>query len=696
MKKSRIAAIILALIIAFCMVGCSRSTGGTGSGSGSGTGGGTGVGGGTGTEPGVTTTPSGTVGDYTDHKVEGTLHKITVTPSTRVFTQNGTSEYKIAVGADANTRKAGDFIAKHVAAATRAQLPIVEESEATPNAKTIYLGCDGLFEEAGLSLPSDDIGDTGYYIKNKGDSYYIQARHTQAYQLAAIAFLREVLGYDMFSEDLVIYEKTGDTLPDIEVIERPDIDYRLNGEISTPSELYGMGFSERLIFMNVRDDSGVEGASQWHNSLNVLPPAFYEAEHPDWYVIAGGVKQLCYTAHGNYPEYRLMVEAAAQKIIATVDAEPDFDTINFGQSDGFQMCGCKHCLETGERYGALSATLLMFVDDVDDILQEHLAEKAEEEGTEKRTVHLTFFAYHATQKAPVKKNGYGDYSLYTADWNSRFDESYELPEDLRELKANENVGILVAPIETYHSHSFYEPVNEAHYDVVCGWSALTDYLCTWFYKSLFHDDYFYPINTFDVMVENYRLCRENGSHFMFYQGNLHNTNNPGFTLLKRYIESKAALNVNISTKEHVDKFFKYYYGSAGEEMRQFFDELQAHMVYLETAFSGEVTGSSYDSQVSKATHWPKRMLDGWMDLVEKAYEKVNKYDVGDATKHEAYIRHICAESLLPRWALLRSYEGYYSNQELVEMKKSFRDDCLNLGIAHQTEADEMDWSSWGV
>ena len=691
MKGKKILAILLAAGLCFGAVACGEDSGSGGSGSG-GSGGGNGGGGNSGNGP--TTQPSGTVSDVIDHKVEGTLHKITVTPSARAFVQNGTSEYKIAVGAATATKTAGEFIAKHVAGATRAQLPVVDESAATPNGKYIYLGCDGLFAGAGLTLPDDDIGNTGYYIKNVGDAYYIQARDPEAYQLASIAFLREVLGYDMFSEDCVIYEKSGETLPDIEVIERPDIDYRINGNISTQGEIYGMGFTARSMYMPVKDDSGAHPASEYHNSLNVLPPSNYEADHPDWYVLAGGVKQLCYTAHGNYDEYIDMVDAAAEKLIRTIDAEPNFNTLNFGQSDGFQMCSCEYCTKVAEKYGAISATLLMFVNDVDDIIQDYLEQKAIEEGSEKREFHLTFFAYHATQTAPVIKNGYGDYTAYVADYNSRFAASYNLPEDKKELRCNDNVGILVAPIETIHSHTFYEEINEEYYDVVKGWSMLTDYMCMWMYQSLFHDDYFYPLNTFDVMVENYRLTRECGAHIMFYQGNLHNSNNPGFTVLKRYIESKAAINVNVSAKEHIDKFFKYYYGAAGDEMRRLFDELQAHMVYLETAFSGEVTGSSYDSQVSKSTHWPKRMLDGWMELIEEAYAKVDKYDSGDLTKHEAYRAHICAESLLPRWSLLRNYEGYYSNQQLAEMRRSFREDCINLGITHQTEADDLDLSAW--
>ncbi len=679
MKTKKIIAFLLAMTVCFGMIGCKKPNDGDGG------------------ENGGDPTPP--VVDYTEHKVEGTLHKISVTDTERTFVKNGASEYKIVVSDDVKVKQAGDFISKHVSGATGVMLQVVNESEVTTAGKHIVLDCDGLFAAAGLSMPQDDIGETGYYIKNVGDTYFIQTNHVQAYQLAVLAFLREVIGYDMFADECVIYEKSGETLPDMEIIERPDIDYRLPGNIISQSERYGMGFTlEAEKYMTVTDDSGEYPASGYHNCLNILPPKTYEADHPEWYATlqSGTTKQLCYTAHGDYDSYRLMVEKASEKLIATIDNDLNYDTLNFGIMDGREACGCDYCKACENNYGGVSSTIIMFLNDLDEIIQKHLADKAEADGTEKREFYLTFFAYHGTQAAPVIKNGAGSYSMYTADYNSRFAASFELPADNRELKCNEHVGVLVAPIETIHTHSFYESVNERHYDDIMGWDLISDYYCMWYYQSLYHDDYFYPLSLFDDMVENYRLAREVGTRIMFYQGNMHNNHNPGFTRLKRYIESKAGLDVNVNTQELIDKFFKYYYGSGGEEMKEMFEQLQAWMAYLEIEYPGEVTGSSYDTQVSKASHWPKRLLDGWMDLVDKAYEKVDTYDGNSPEKQEAYRLHIRAESILPRWSLLNNYEGYFSSQQLTEMRREFKNDCTDLGLMRQREGKVLDLSSWNV
>ena len=677
MKFKRIISFVLAAASAFALVGCNKGDNGESGGK---------------TDDAYVNPTS----DYAPHYVEGTLHKIKLSETGRAFVVNGKTDYVIVAGDDAAINTAASFISKQVGSSTGAKLPVISEGEEGASAKRIYIGCDNAFEKSGLKMPDNDLGKTGYYIKNVGDNVYIKAASTEAYQLAAIAFCREVLGYDMISEDCVVFEKSGAVLPDIEVIERPDIDYRLPGSqfgMST-SEAYGMGFTPRRVFMPIKDVTGQNAPSEFHNILNILPPSIYMEEHPDWYSVDGGELQFCYTAHGNYEEYQLMLETIAEKLFETILEEPTFDTVNIGQSDAPNCCACDYCNGCVERYGAISSTLVMCIDDIDDLLQKKLEDYAAETGTEKRTMHITFFAYHATQEAPVIKNDDGTYSAYIADWNSRFDPSFELPEERRELKCNDTVGVLCAPIEAFHSHTFYEPINVLSYDLINGWGELTDYLCMWMYSALYHDDYFFPLNVFDTMAENYRFVKANDTHVVFYQGIIQNQVNPGFYSLKKYIESKMGIDVNTRTQDIVDKFFKYYFGAAGDTMREFYSELQSHMTYLETAFPGGVTGSSYDSLVSRPAHWPYGLARTWLDLIDKAYGEIEYLKATDRAAYDVYYKNINVESLLPRWIILKCYSGYLSKDELTAMRRQFIDDCVNYGVANQTEADQFDFSSW--
>ena len=68
--------------------------------------------------------------DFDKHTVAGTLHKISVTDSERVFTQNGQTAYKIVADIEdvlcgTATKKAADFIQMHTTLSTGALLPVV-------------------------------------------------------------------------------------------------------------------------------------------------------------------------------------------------------------------------------------------------------------------------------------------------------------------------------------------------------------------------------------------------------------------------------------------------------------------------------------------------------------------------------------------------------------------------------------------
>ena len=69
------------------------------------------------------------------------------------------------------------------------------------------------------------------------------AHRLSGYQQGALTFLRHVVGYDMISEDTVIYERDGSVMPDMEIKERPDFDWAHPINNFTEKTKYGLGFS---------------------------------------------------------------------------------------------------------------------------------------------------------------------------------------------------------------------------------------------------------------------------------------------------------------------------------------------------------------------------------------------------------------------------------------------------------------------
>lgn len=674
MKKIKIISLLLAGMTALALVGC---------GGGSSEGGGGGGGGG-----GANLPPAqNPVSDVETHYVEGTLHRVNVTPANRPFAVNGATQYKMVMGSEESIVKAGTFIIGHVKGATGAAIELEDGAASwSSSAKYIVVGDSALFAAAGLTMPSyDEIGPTGYYIKTVGDSVFIQAYGSGGYQLGAIAFLREVVGYDMLAADTVIYEKSGDSLPDMEITERPDFDYRQYGNMLSGTGRYGMGYTDmNNIF------APVDGKT-YHDSYALLPPEKYYREHPDWYTPSANGEssatatethqgQLCYTAHGNPVEYELMKQALYTKLKASVDANPTYENITITHEDNYNICGCEACTEITEKYGAASATVLLFVNDIDEMLQNDLENEARENGTIKREMNIIFFAYHATMQAPAAKNADGSYSPVDG------------------IHTNEHVGVLYAPIRAKYSHSFYEEVNTEYAEVMKAWGAVTDKLYCWLYETAFRY-YFYPLNTWDTVADTYRFCVENGAAYMYNEGQYDQGAVTHFSRLKEYLDAKLEFDVNADYNALVDKFFKYYYGEAEAPMRKFFDELQSHMRYLEDTYPDKITGFISDP-IENVDYWPKRLIESWTELIDEGYAAIAGLKTTNSARYAVLEEHLKLESIFPRYVLCTQHDNMYPDETLLAMRMSFKGDCDALNISHFKEHDEglltVLYDAWGI
>ena len=92
-------------------------------------------------------------------------------------------------------------------------------------------------------------------------------------------------------------------------------------------------------------------------------------------------------------------------------------------------------------------------------------------------------------------------------------------------------------------------------------------------------------------------------------------------------------------------------------------------------------------QINKEQYWPKRMLEGWLDCIDEAYKSIEKYKGAEQSKYEALQKHILAESIFPRFALLELYSGNYDNEALYSTRVAFKDDIESLGFDWLVEAD---------
>ena len=322
------------------------------------------------------------------HKVEGTLHEINVTESNVPFVQNGISDYKIIYNSDSTWgRRAAIFINRHILKVTGANLDIIEyENNYTYNTNDhiICIFVDDILKAAGIEKTNKNIGNAGYHLITKNNSAFIDCNSGYGCVHGARMFLKQVVGYEIYSKDIVVYEKNGETLPNMDITEKPDIAYRIQSNKADSTENYEMGFLDfNEAFYSKK------GIKSHHNTFDYLKPSVYQSSHPKWYSNDG--RQLCYTAHGDKEEYQAMVNEVYDKFVACLEDHKEIGTLSFTQQDVATLCSCDGCKASVEKYGNESGAMVKFMNDVDTLLQAELERQASENHTTKREVNLVFF-----------------------------------------------------------------------------------------------------------------------------------------------------------------------------------------------------------------------------------------------------------------------------------------------------------------
>lgn len=617
-----------------------------------------------------------------EHYSAKTLHKVNVQKSNRVFVQNGTTEYKILYDEGQTfARTAGGLISSQISTLTGVTIPMASDDVTwSSSSKYIVLGRRELFKAAGLTMPEDDLGASGYYIKTCGDSVFIEVNGIFGYQQAAIAFLRYVAGYKMFSEDTIVFTETAETLPDMEIIEKPDFSYRVQGNYVPATVRYNMGFVNNQDIIIPATTPASDHNGYFHTSLNYFDSSEHSPgpifrQHPLW--LADSTQEICYTAHGNKQELDAMVAHVVARTKAYIESFPDMNVITFTNQDNYQCCKCATCNASVKKYGSIAAVNIQFVNRVAKEIDEWLEDEAVKNGTEKREVLICLFGYHESTNPPVVK---------TSDGYKPIDES---------VVCRSNVGVFVAPIEASFTHTFYDDMNEPQAEMMKGWGALTEHVFAWLYEPNYMH-YLFPLITYDSMLENLRFCVENNAEYVWTEGQSLQTNPPCFNKFKEYFNSQATFNVNVNLQTLKDEFFEAYFDEAAEPMYQFFNELIMWSRNIENN-NAIINGTIYE-EIENAAYWPKKLLDHWMDLIDEAYAKIEGLRFLDSDKYDRLSQHIKIESIFPRFALLTMYASSYSAKNLDTLRRGFKADCDDLQIRWHSQNTSLDtiFAQWGL
>ena len=654
--------------------------------------------------------------------VEGTLHDVNVDFDTPVssFATNGKTNYKI-VSRDTETSRAAGFISGHLLNATGATFEVVDLADVPAvdlNTQYVFVGCEDMFvQQFGGEIPTYDIiGVAGYQIQTVGKNVFINGYSENGYQMGAICFLRQVIGYDMFTEDCVVYEKDGSVLPSMDIVERPDFDYRQSGGASSNAELYGMGFTYTQIWINPNNHSFCHNWSEYVTSEDA-------DANPDWASNDATRYQGCWTSRGNKDTYKGLVNHLTMRVKQFLKANPTVTNLMIAQHDiggntpQVQNCRCAACQASYEYYGGtMAGAWLSLCNRVSLQVDEWLdSQEALDFFGKRRDFNLMQLVYHASVGAPAEKDAAGNYILdeegrgtpkeekwfnleedgtvkmmdWDEAWNGEDEDSTETSQVVADWTAEQervycapSVQLVWATSAADWVHPYDSNNNKSWADMVKAWSGFEGDFFVWAY-ALNSQGIFYPYNSFDSMFESTRFFKGLNAQWMFWQGNYQNPKNGGFEKLKRYLESKVEFDVNADYQHYVDKFFKYNFGAGGEYMQQYFEEVVLQCRYIEEY--NAISGHIHNKKLTYKENWPEGLMNKWIGLLDKAYEAIEDCKTTDPEKYAAYKAHIDMESYFPRYVLITSYADSYKPSVLKQMRLDFLEDFYALGNMYYGE-----------
>lgn len=607
----------------------------------------------------------------------GGTHSFDVKNGSHDLVINGKSDYKIVKPADASPllNTAALELKVFFKQATGIVLEEITDDglSYSPNGRQIILGKSKLADEAGIEVPDKTLGPAGLYIETKDSNLFLTGATDRGTINAVYEFLRQHFGWECYgTEECVL--RTGITdikLLDMKITDVPDID--------ALSSSYGLTdnnaqLSNRLQYsLNAGYFRMLYGKYIWHNSFKYLPPSEYKSKYPDAYSDAGD--QLCYTAHGNKEVFEWMTDTVAEVIESEMKI-CDESAITITGEDLVTWCECNTCRELQKKYGTDSVSAIRFCNSVSRKVKAWF--ETDEGRPYKRDLKIAFFAYHATQKPPVK------YDVAT--------DSYVPIDDT--VKCDENVGCIYAPIRATYQKPLYDEYNKTYYEIMRMWKAVTNNFHVWIYGTNFHY-YLVPTNTYNAMQWNYQFIADNGAVWLQDQGQYNQPNSTGFSALKIYLQSKLTWNCYRDFNQLIDDFFANYFGPANECVRAYFDEMRAHWSYLEN--EKNYIGDCYLEPLDPAL-WPRNLLERWIGYCNEATDALLPLKKTDPVKYEIYYNNVLLESIAPRFLLIDLWRNKFSETEAKEMMLAFRSDCEKLSITQYSERADIYslWNTWGI
>ncbi|MBR2375472.1 MAG: DUF4838 domain-containing protein [Clostridia bacterium] len=595
-------------------------------------------------------------------KVQGTIHERSMQATTEMFFANGASEYKILIASDAGTqtkKAVGEFNMFFEEATGKRLITTESDSEAyNENVKYVSLGKTSLLETSGLEIDYATIGAQGYEIVTEGSSIFV-AGQDKGVLNGVYDLLNCLIGWDAVTANYCYVNENVTEIPlyDFDIKEVPDIEYRIP---SYGSVFYNTQAAQRMRL--IPDQEIFIRNANTHSAFEIIPPSENMEAHPKWYSDDG--EQLCYTAHGDAEEYEKLIEYTVDQCKELIIADPDHRVLSVSQNDMNVWCRCQDgCRPTIEKYGANSATQILFINKVAERVETWLKDAYPE-----RKIMFDILAYHQSEQAPTKQQADGT-------WATEYEE----------MKLRDNIEIMVAPIHHDYVSGVFAPNNVNLKNVFESWRPLAKNYSVWSYDCYFLS-YLAPMDTWSAMGDFVKYLVSLNTQVLFPQGAWNLRQSSNFDELKMYIYSKIQWNANLDMKELINSYFDKLYREASDTMKQAYWNMRTEL-HRHTLMG---RAGTIQAETVSQKYYSKRYLLNQIAQIEKAYADIEKYKTTDPEYYAMAYNSIMAETIGPRWLLLELYEGTFSNMELETFLDSFAADARSTSVDRLGEPGSME------
>ncbi len=580
---------------------------------------------------------------------------------------NGETEYKIVIpeGTGGLLKIASSDLSRFVSEATGVNIPVITDKEASGEGKFISIGQTTLLENTEITYSFEELGRDGFKIITEDDDLYLIGGGEYGSMYAAYELLEILVNWDYFAQDCYTLTKGMTQIPlyDLDVTDIPDIPIRVasDGVVETSNQaLYRLRqrpLTENFIFIK----------GYWaHNSFK------YVEDSPDvnetWYNAAKS--QLCYTAHGDAEQYEKMQEAAFIALRDALIQTPDRDGVTFTIEDNSDYCDCDACNAMKTQYGALSSTVILFLNDLNVRVRTWF--ETEEGKPYARDLRIVFFAYHAYEAAPATYNA-----------------STDTYEPNNGIKMDDGVYCMLAPIRMDYYKPITDQANQEYYNNLKSWGDMAQgNLYLWYYSTNFFN-YLAPYDCFDSFAENYRMAAQCDAYYLFDQRQTdERVTVTGWSTLKDYVCSNLAWDVDQNPEELIDRFFEGYFGPAAPEMRGIFDQLRLLTEYNKEHMEMSGQSTIYLS-LTDEKFWPKDILEQWMEGYDRAEEKIASLKESDPALYQAYLERIQKEKLSTLYLFVECY-SYNTSATLIDSYKAeFKELADKLSVTKRHESNDI-------